>query len=232
MRFESIEHFGISPWRIALFAMGISTVFAFAFGFAVGPVLGLARVPILLVIASATFYLIITTPRRIIDRQRMSQAKDSVTLSAAIKATMGVVGSRCRTLALLRPRDESLAKATRGAMRNVLLGHPIQDSVESSSQLAVSYSAANALESVAVLGSDSIDLGDEEKRGLAVSSDLNRETKLPIFMTACFFAPIMLVLYAVFSGLGDPTSLSALAAFEFVIIDIAFYLTAGDRGVR
>lgn len=232
MRFGSLEHFGISPWRITTFALGTSTVFASAVGFSVGMVLGLARFPILFVIASATFYLIITTPRRIIDRQRMSQAKDSVTLSAAIKATMGVVGSRCRTLALMRPRDESLAKATREAMRNVLLGHSIQDSVGSSAQLAVSYSAANILESVAFLGSDSFDVGDEEKRGLSVSSDLNLETKLPIFMTACFFAPIMLVLYSVFSGLSDPASLSALAAFEFVMIDIAFYLTAGDRGVH
>ena len=212
--------------------MGISTLSASAVGLVVGTVLGSAKVPILFVIASATFYLIITTPRRVIDRQRMSQAKDSVTLSASIKATMGVVGSRCRTLALLRPRDESLAKATKEAMRNVLLGHPIQVSVGSSAQLLVSYSAANVFEGLAVLGSDSVDVGDEEKRGLTVSSDLNRETKLPIFMTACFFAPIMLVLYAVFSGLSDPSSLSALAAFEFVIIDIAFYLTAGERGAH
>jgi EamA domain-containing membrane protein RarD len=48
-------------------------------------------------------------------------------------------------------------------------------------------------------------------------------------MTVCFFAPIMLLLYAVFFHLYDTMSLGELAAFEFVIIDLAFYMSASDR---
>jgi hypothetical protein len=56
------------------------------------------------------------------------------------------------------------------------------------------------------------------------------ETKLPIFMTVCFFAPIMITLYAVFSHTYQPDRLAELGAFEFTIIDLAYYLSAADRG--
>jgi len=85
---------------------------------------------------------------------------------------------------------------------------------------------------VASIGRVTFDSGDEESRGLASSSDLSRETKLPVFMTACFFTPIMLLLYAVFSHSYSGGSLAELIALEFIILDLTFYLSSGDRGPR
>jgi hypothetical protein len=229
LKFESLDHFEISSWRISTFSAGVSAGIVATIDFAAGGVLGVAKFPILFVLAAAAFYIVFTTPRRMLDRRRVSQARDSVALSAGMRASLGIVGSRSRTLSMVRPRDDSLARVTRDALRKVLLGNSIGTSLESSSQQVVSYSAATVLRSLAFLGPESLDPGDEEMRSLAFSSDLNRETKLPIFMTACFFTPIMIVLYAVFSGLRDTTSLAALAAFDFVVIDVAFYLTSGDR---
>jgi hypothetical protein len=226
-----LDHFGISLWRITLLGLAISTSVAAIVGFIAGGVLGVAKIPFLLLGSSASFYIVVSTPRRMLDRRRISQSRDSITLAAALKATMGIVGSRCRTLALIRPRDASLAATARDAMRKVLLGHSVRDSVESSTQKVVSYSAAAVLKGVATLGAESVNTGDEETRGLSASSDLIRETKLPMFMTACFFTPIMLILYAVFNQLRDPSSLAALIILEFTIVDIAFYLTSTDRGI-
>jgi hypothetical protein len=232
LRLESLAHFGISFWRIALLGLAISASVATIVGFIAGGVLGVAKVPFLLIASSVSFYVVVSTPRRMLDRRRVSQSRDSIMLAAAMKATMGIVGSRCRILALIRPRDASLAIAVRDALRKVLLGHSVRDSVESSAGQVVSYSAAAVLRGVATLGAESVSTGDEETRGLSASSDLMRETKLPMFMTACFFTPIMLVLYAVFSQIRDPASLAALITLEFTVIDLAFYLTSSDRGIR
>jgi hypothetical protein len=53
-----------------------------------------------------------------------------------------------------------------------------------------------------------------------------------MFMTVCFFTPIMLVLYAVFTHIYSMDGLAGLAAFGFIVIDMSFYLAASDRGPR
>ncbi|MDG6910686.1 MAG: hypothetical protein JRN08_09990 [Nitrososphaerota archaeon] len=232
MRFASLDHFDISALRMAAVGASASAAAALLAGVTLGGVLGQATPATLLVVAVLVFYIVLTTPRRILDGQRVAQARESVVLSAAAKACLNVTGSRSRTLLLLRPRDPTFAAAVADAGRMVLVGVRVDSAVAESSSILASYSAAVALRSVATLRSSSIDAGDEETRGLASSSDLSRETKLPMFMTVCFFSPIMLLLYAVFSHSYDPGSLVELAAFEFMMIDLAFYLTASDRGPR
>lgn len=232
MKFASFEHFRISIWRVAGVGGAASAASALLAGLAVGGVLGGATTATLLVIALLVFYIVLSTPRRILDGQRVAQARESVLLSAAAKACLSVTGSRPRTLILLRPREAALARTVTEAGRVLLLGARVDVAVSQASPGLASYSAAAALRSVATLSSSAADAGDEETRGLANSSELGRETKLPIFMTACFFSPIMLLLFAVFSHSYDPGSLAELAAFEFILLDLAFYMTASDRGPR
>ncbi len=197
---------------------------------ALGDVLGQAKAPTLLVVALAVFYIALSTPRRLLDGQRVTQARESVLISAAARACLTITGSRPRTIMLLRSRDATIAKTLTEAGRKVLLGEDVESAVASSSRGLPSYSAAAALRSVASMGPDSLATGDEETRGLAASSELSRETKLPIFMTVCFFTPIMLLLFAVFLHAYDPGSLAELVAFEFITVDLAFFLSASDRG--
>ncbi len=232
MKLVSLDHFGVSVWRLVGVAVVASLASALVFRVVVGSVLGQATTVTLSVVALMVFYIVLSTPRRLMDGQRVAQARESVLLSAGAKAALNVTGSRSRTLVLLRSRDATLAKTLAEAGRMVLLGARVDKAVVGSSSNLASYSAAGALRGVATLGSGAIDAGDEETRGLENSSELSRETKLPIFMTACFFSPIMLLLYAVFSHTYDQASLAELAAFEFMILDIGFYLTASDRGPR
>ena len=180
-------------------------------------------------VSGLVFYTVASVPRRLLDRQRVSEAREAVLLSASARACLEVTGSRPRTLAMVKPRDPVLARSLGGAVRMVLLGTRVEDALNSASAGLASYSAAATLRSLAALQPEGFESGDEETRGLAVSSELSRETKVPMFMTACFFAPIMTLLYAVFSHSFDAASLSELTALDFMIVDLAFYLSSGDR---
>ena len=232
MRVASFEHFGIGLARIAFLGVAVSAVLTVASSQVLGGVLGGATGPALAVIGVIVFYAVVSTPRRLLDRRRVAQAKESVLLSAAATACLNVTGSGPRTLLLLRSRDEAILRTLRDAGRRVLLGSRVSDAMADSSSSLVSYSAATALLGVAGPGRTDFHPADEEAMGLASSSDLSQETKLPVFMTACFFTPIMLLLYAVFTHTYGGQSLVELTALEFIVLDLAFYLSSGDRPQR
>jgi len=232
LRFASLDHFGLGVWRMIGIGSACAIVSAMLVGFAVGGSLGQAKAATLVVVAILVFYIVLSTPRRILDSQRVAQARESLMLSASATACLSVTGSRAKTLILLRPRDPTLVETASEAGRMVLLGERVESAVARSSDNLASYSASTALISIASMSPREFGTRDEEARGLTLSSELSRETKLPMFMTICFFTPIMLVLYAVFTRSYDPTTLAELAAFEFVAIDLAFYLSAADRGPR
>jgi hypothetical protein len=232
LKFGSIDHFGISIPKLAAVGGAVSCAATLTAWVAVGGVLGQARGVILPVVGALVFYAVVSTPRRLRDRERASQARESVLLSAEAKACLEATGSRSRTLMLLRAREPALALGIGDAGREVLLGARVEDATSETAGKLASYSAAAALGGVAKLRPGLFDSGDEETRGLTISRELNMETKLPIFMTACFFTPIMLLLYAVFSHSYGPGNLAELVALEFIVLDLAFYMSASDAGPR
>ena len=232
MRSDALEHYGVSPLRLAGVGGALSSAAVAGAWLVTGGVLGQAGPEVMLVLGALVFYIVCSTPRRLQDRERIAQARESVLLSASAKACLGATGSKSKALAVLHPRDPSLAAAVTDAERRVLLGIRVEEALEEASRKLSSYSAESTLQGIARLRSAAFDGGDEETRGLTSSGELSRETKLPMFMTVCFFAPIMLLLYAVFARVYDPVSLSELAALEFILVDVAFYLSAPDRGPR
>jgi len=231
MRFTSYDRFAVSPWRIVGVGAAGSFTAALLIRALVGDALGEAETPTLLVLAALVFYIVVSTPRRLADRQRVVQARESLLLSAAAIACLKVTGSRPKTLLLLRPREAALDTAVKEAGRRVLLGTKVAAAIADCSQKLTSYSAAVALRNLASMHPRDFDASDEETRGLANLAELSMETKLPIFMTVCFFLPIMLVLYAVFSHTYDAARLAELTAFEFVVVDLAFYFSSAERGL-
>lgn len=219
-----------SGWKLAAVSAVAASVVAGGTSAFAGAALGHATAPVAAVVAALVFYFVASTPRRVRDQERVAQARDSVLLLASARACLGATGSRAKTLLILKPREPVLADAVVGAGKRVLLGTRVEDALRGAAAGLSSYSASQALRSVAELRPESFDTGDEETRGLVSSADLSMETKLPLFMTVCFFAPIMLTLYAVFTHSYAPTRLAELAGLEFVVVDLAFYLTAQDRG--
>ena len=208
--------------------VALSSAAAAATSLVVGGSLGGAGPAAMLVVGSLSFYIVLSTPRRLLDARRVAQAREAPLLSSSAAACLAVTGSRSRTLVFLRPRDPGLAASAKEAGRRVLLGARVEGAVEAAARSLPSYSAAAALRGVASFSPKGIDAGDEEARGLASASDLGRETRVPMVTAVCFFAPIMLVLYAVFSHAYSPLKLAELSGFEFILVDLAFYLGAAQ----
>ena len=229
MRFASLEAFGISIWRIVALGLASSALVGIVVGLATGDALGQAKMATLLVIAVLVFYVAVSSPRRFLDQQRVAEARESLLLSASAQACLTVTGSRSKTFMLIRPKNQALEAAVKEAGRRILLGTNVGAAVAECSRGIASYSATAALQNVATTIAREFAAGDEESRGLAAASELSMETKLPMFMTVCFFTPIMLVLYAVFSHTYQPERLVELGAFEFAVIDLGYHLSAAER---
>lgn len=232
MKFASLEHYGLSPWRLACVGVSFSCSAWFAADLVLGSVLGGAKLEVLVLLSCMVFYLVVTIPRRLYERQRASEAREAVLLSASARTYLQVSGSRPRTLMMLRAQEKSIARALAGAAKLVLLGAKVEDALLASSGGLASYTAEATVRSIASLRPEGFEAGDEEAKGLESSGEMSRETRLPMFMTVCFFAPIMLILYAVFSGVHGAAGVAELTAFEFIAVDIAFYLSSGDRRVQ
>lgn len=232
MRFASLEHFQLSAWRLTGVGLAAASASWLATELALGQVLGQAKPAVLLLVSSMVFYLVISTPRRLLDVQRAEEAREAVLLSTAAKACLNVTGSRPRTLMLLKPKEPALAASMGTAARMVLLGARVEDALADASKGLASYSAAAALRSLASLRPEGFDSGDEETRGLAASRDLSMETKVPVFMTVCFFAPILMLLYAVFSQAYGATSLVELTSLEFILVELAYHLSSAGGARR
>jgi hypothetical protein len=232
MRFTSLEYFGLSAWRLACVGVALSSGAWVGAEIALGGVLGESEPAVLLVVSVLVFYLVVSVPRRVLDGQRAAEARESVLLSASAKACLNVTGSRARTLMMLRPREAATSRSVAVAARLVLLGTKVEDALEEASVGLVSYSAGAALRGLASLLPEGFEGGDEETRGLAAYKEMSRETKIPMFMTVCFFSPIMIILYAVFSHSYGAYGVTELAVLEFVVVDLAYYLSSADRGER
>lgn len=196
---------------------------------ALGEVLGQASVEFEAVLFALVLYAVFSTPRRVFERRRMAQSKEAVLLSAVATVSTAVTGSRSRTMLFLRAKERELADALRVMRRCILTGEGVEEAVARSASCLSSPSAAEALTTAVLMRPAIPPEGGEEARGLASSAQLSQETKLPIFMTACFFSPILLLLYSVLAHLSSPQSLLEIVGLQLVLLDVAFYLCSGDR---
>jgi hypothetical protein len=223
VKLESFDHFGIEVARLVGVAILLGTLTSAALGWIFGNVLGQAAVEFDLTVFAMVFYIVVSTPHRIMEARRAVQAREAVLLTAVAAATRRVTGSRSRTMLMLKPKESELAETLEDARRMILLGRSVKYAAALSGRRLVSYSASNALVSVASPGLGSgLDEG-EEVRGLTNAELLSRETKLPVFMTVCFFSPIMLMLYSVFSHITNLASLAQVVGLEIVVLDLAYF---------
>ncbi|MDG6985191.1 MAG: hypothetical protein JRM73_00395 [Nitrososphaerota archaeon] len=230
MKLASLQYFGVSAWRLACLGVAFSSAMWLGGEAVAGGVLGEGRPVVLALMSGAVFYLVVTTPRRAMERQRDLQSRESLLLSVSARACLAVTGSRARTLLMLRSKEEGTERAMRAAARLVLLGTRVEVALGEASNTLVSLSAAAAFRGLASLRPEGIEGGDEESKGLASARELSRETKVPMLMTVCFFSPILMVLYAVFSQSYSLESVSELAALELIVVDLAYFLTSSQEG--
>jgi hypothetical protein len=228
LRFESYEHFDVDVLKLVLLSFDLGACAAVGCGMAFGPLLGQAAPETALVVGGLVFYLVASTPRRALDRERLSQARGSVLLSGAAGTLLAATGSRARTLLTLKSKELALDGVLANARRRTLLGVSSELAAASAADAVSSSAAAAVLRRVSSFGFEDVAVEGEESQGIYRSASLGRETKLPVYMTLCFFAPVVLLLYSEFSHLADIASLSALLALEVIVLDLAFYVCSSD----
>ena len=232
MKLTSLEHFRIDPLKLGGVASVVAGAAGGAMSWALGNALGGASAGVVAVTTVLVWYMVFSTPRRLLEAERVSQARESVLLSVAARACMEVTGSRSRTIMLLRARGRELSEALHEARRRTLLGLGVEESARRAAAGLASYSASSVLVSAVTLKPREATAAGEESQGLSASAQMGRETRVPVFMTLCFFAPTMLLLYSLFSHTYSAVSLAQLLAFEAVILDLGFYLCASERAAR
>ena len=69
----------------------------------------------------------------------------------------------------------------------------------------------------------------EELESVFAATSLGDETKVPVFIAVCFFAPIMLLLFAVLTRSTTPLELGELVVLELILLNIAFAFSSRER---
>ena len=211
---------------ISLFMGAFATLVAYA---AAGPAFGGGALEVSIAIGGLAFYLTASAPRRMLYGQRVAQARDAVLLKEAASSLVIATGSRAKALLALRSRDSGVESYLEKARRGVLLGGSVDEIARSSASAMASYSAAAVFLGLADLNHPTTGSESEEVSGLAAASSLSRETKLPVFMTVCFFMPVVITLYSSFARVSAPLALVGLVIVQAIILDLTFQLCSGER---
>ncbi len=229
VRFASFDHYGIVAWRLVAVGAAAGLVSALLLQEATGGVLGAGAPGLDLVVGLIVFYMVVSLPKRLVEASSLSQSREASSLSVMASVDFEATHSRSRTLLMLKSADPDISQALARVKKAILLGVPPSAAVNQSADLLASTSAADALRKAATMSPETMEEGGEENRGIVNALQLGEESKLPLFMTVCFFAPILLLLYAVFSRLEDPRSLLELLGVQLVVLDLSFHFTSSER---
>ena len=230
MKLASLEHYGIDPKRLMVVSLLVGLAAAVSFAYASGGILGAGSPELAGVIAALVAYLVFSAPRHLLDSSSFAQSREAPTLAAMASAHLEATHSRPRTVLMLRASDKGVSEVLTEIGRSVLLGRPLESSTEASIRSLGSYSVANVLRKLVTASPGSVRESDEENQGMWRALLLAEESKIPLFTTVCFFTPIMLLLYVLFSRLGDIKSLVEIITVQFFLLDLAYYFSSQERG--
>jgi hypothetical protein len=227
--FESWERYDIDERKMLALGAAAGIGVSLALFAATSSVMGGASEWVCFLVGGAAFYAVSTSPRRAMDGERTSQARDSPALTAAVLTGLEATGSGAKTIMALSSGDRQVTAAICDARRRMLLGHGLSESVSGAAESLVSQSARNALLAVDPKAHSPFDDDGREVEGIVRASDLADDTKLPLFMTFSFFTPIMLMLYAVLSHLTGQWDMVEMTVLEFAVLEVVYLLTAARR---
>lgn len=228
MRIRSLEHYGIDGKKLALVALAVGIFSASTIGFLTGGIVGSGAVALELMMGIASFYIVLSLPKRMLNATAMAQSKEATSLAVMASTNFEATGSRSKALLFLRSGVPEVSRFLRSSRRKILLGYTVEEATAEAGRLLSSYSLTNVIRgSSAPMGA--IEEGGEEVQGRIQSSALEEETRLPIFVTVCFFSPIMLLLYAAFSHVSMPSEMAELVVLQAAILEVSHQLSASGN---
>ncbi|MDA4114383.1 MAG: hypothetical protein OK474_10080 [Thaumarchaeota archaeon] len=181
------------------------------------------------VVGLGSGYAVAAIPRRSIEKSALEQARESPALAAAASVYLQSSGSKSKTVLMLRSDEPRLSAVLGELRRTTLLGMDPAESYARMGGKAESESVSKILGAVVrAQGERLVDEG-EELEGMVLASLSKEETKFPVFLTVCFFLPIMLMLLAAIGHHTDPIAMVSLTFLELVVLDLALALSSTER---
>ncbi len=229
MKFNSLEHYRIGPLRLLLLLLLLSLATGATVSLATRDLVGSQSWVIGALSAVATGYLVASEPRRKLDLVSLWQAREAPVIAASAAVSLRATGSNSRALMLLRCDEEEFAKVLEGAKRRVLLGYAPRETIVGCAGDIASESLSEALLSMVTREAGSIEDAGEELESVFAATSLGEETKVPVFIAVCFFAPMMLLLFAVLSRSTTPLELGELVFLELIVLNLAFAFSSRER---
>ncbi len=229
MKLSSWEHYHINSAKFLVLAGMLSALGGTGVYLATRDVLGEESGIVGVIASVATCFLVLSEPGREFETVSLLQAREAPIIAASAAVSLEATGSRARALMLLSSEERELATTLDEIRRMILLGHrPTEAILKYGTELA-SDSASQALLSTATSNPGSIEDEGRELEDVFAASSLGEETKVPVFIAACFFAPIMLLLYAILTHSTTPIDLAELVALEVVILNFTFAFSSQEK---
>jgi hypothetical protein len=230
MKFFGWDELGIDARRMAAIVAAVSLLTGSIVALVAHPILGDLGVLLAVVAALGSAYSVAALPRRSREWSSVQQAREVPALAAAAAVYLQSSGSKCKTLLMLRSDEPRLAGALAELRRTTLLGIDPGESYSRLGGRVESESASKVLASVIRSQTDKLSDEGEELEGMVNASLAKEDTKFPVFLTICFFIPIMLMLLAAIEHHTDPLSMLSLTFLEVVVLDLSLVLASTERG--
>ena len=180
--------------------------------------------------ATGAVYLVSTAPRRAVRVAAFQQTLEAPSFAASSNIYLRSTSSRSKTLLMLRADEPRLKSFLADVRRHVLLGYDGPTAVHGAlpQERVFSESVKTVLDSVLGVDRARVEEGGDELDGILNSSNLDEETKLPLFIAVSFFLPIMLMLFAAMNKGGGLAEIAALVILEAVILDITLGISGSS----
>ena len=229
MRISSWDHYGIDYARISGIATGIGIGSAALSYFLTAELLGNFSPIISLAVAAGFAYLVLTTPKRSMQRSALAQAREAPVLAASATVHLQTTGSRSKTLMILQSQDNDLQDCLAIIRRKMMLGLDPRTAVGAEGARPVSHSVVRILESTAEFSNGKITADSVELDGIQSSSALGEETKVPVFVAVSFFTPIMLVLFSALTKNTGVFALLSVLFLQIILLDLVYTISSAER---
>jgi hypothetical protein len=229
LKTTSWDTMGLDRRRMCMIVVSVGVAIACTLAVVTYPFLGQIALVLGVVVGLGSGYAVAAIPRRSLEGSALEQARESPALAAAASVYLQSSGSKSKTVLMLRSDEPRLSSMLAELRRTTLLGIDPVDSYARMGGRAESDSVSKILGAVVrAQGERLVDEG-EELEGMVLASLSKEETKFPVFLTVCFFLPIMLMLLAAIGHHTDPVAMVSLTFLELVVLDLALALSSTER---
>ncbi|HVC26569.1 MAG TPA: hypothetical protein VND40_00260 [Nitrososphaerales archaeon] len=231
MKVRSWDQVGLDQRKAFAFALGTAASF-FVLLVLVGEQLSIGSVSFVLgaMAAACAGYLVSSAPRRIVRVAAFQQTLEAPSFAASSNIYLKSTSSRSKTFLMLRAEEPRLCSFLAEVRRRVLLGYDASSATLGArpESHVFSESVKTVIDSVVGVDRARVEEGGDELDGILNSSGLDEETKLPLFISVCFFLPIMLMLFAAMTKGTGPAMISALVVLEVIVLDLTFAISGSS----